>query len=270
MKLIRTSILQCIFSFRKGPCGTLLVVALLSFAIHGNAQVGEHRNDLAIGVNGGYLMSNVGFTPDVSQNYHGGVTGGLSVRYTCEKYFNTICSLYAELNYSALGWKENIVDINNKSAVYVQTGENMKYSRTINYVQVPLLAHLAWGKENKGFNFFLNLGPQFGYMLSESTNCNFDVQQELLNVKSETSTRSNTVMAQDTMSVENKFDYGIAGGIGLECSVPKVGHFLVEARYYYGLGNIFGSSKRDYFGKSNYGNVVVKASYLFDLMKTQK
>ena len=27
------------------------------------AQIGDHRNELAIGVNGGYVMSNVGFTP---------------------------------------------------------------------------------------------------------------------------------------------------------------------------------------------------------------
>jgi len=35
------------------------------------------------------------------------------------------------------------------------------------------------------------------------------------------------------------------------------------------LGNIYGSSKKDYFGKSNYGNIVVKATYLFDIIKTK-
>ena len=56
----------------------------------------------------------------------------------------------------------------------------------------------------------------------------------------------------------------------MEYSVPRVGHFLLEARYYYGLGNIYGASKRDYFGKSNFGNIVVKLSYLFDITKTRK
>ena len=77
------------------------------------------------------------------------------------------------------------------------------------------------------------------------------------------------VVAQDTMAVKNKLDYGIALGLGAEYSIPKVGHFLVEARYYYGLGNIYGSSKRDYFGKSNYGQIVIKASYLFDITRTK-
>jgi hypothetical protein len=67
------------------------------------------------------------------------------------------------------------------------------------------------------------------------------------------------------MSIKNKFDYGIAAGLGLEYSIPRVGHFLLEGRYYYGLGNIFGDSKRDYFSKSNYGNIYVKLTYLMDI-----
>ena len=61
------------------------------------------------------------------------------------------------------------------------------------------------------------------------------------------------------------FEYSL----GMEYSNRQVGHFLLEARYYYGLGNIYGSSKKDFFGKSNYGNIVVKATYLFDIVRTK-
>ena len=71
------------------------------------------------------------------------------------------------------------------------------------------------------------------------------------------------------MAVEKKFDYGIAGGIGLEFSNRKLGHFMIEGRYYYGLGNIYGNSKSDYFGRSNFGQIVIKATYLFDLVRTK-
>ena len=71
------------------------------------------------------------------------------------------------------------------------------------------------------------------------------------------------------MPIEKKFDYGIAAGVGMEYSIPKVGHFLLEGRYYYGLGNIYGLSKKDFFGKSNHGQIVVKASYLFDITRTK-
>ena len=75
------------------------------------AQIGAYRNNFSIGFNGGYVLSNVGFNPRVDQGYHGGPTGGLSFRYVSEKYFNTICSIYAEVNYASLGWKQDIRDL---------------------------------------------------------------------------------------------------------------------------------------------------------------
>ena len=38
------------------------------------AQVGEYRTDLAVGVNGGYVMSNVAFVTKVPQKMLGGLT----------------------------------------------------------------------------------------------------------------------------------------------------------------------------------------------------
>ena len=78
------------------------------------AQVGEYRTDFAVGVNGGYVLSNVGFTPDVPQKMLGGLTGGLTFRYTCEKYFKSVCAIVAEVNIAQVGWKEKIEDIKNQ------------------------------------------------------------------------------------------------------------------------------------------------------------
>ena len=242
-----------------------IISAILSIVpVAMTAQIGEHRNDLAIGFNGGLNMSSVSFTPKVSQAKLNGITGGLSVRYICEKYFSTVCSLYGEINYSQMGWKEDIVDVNDMPVINTATGLPEEYSRTVNYIQVPLMAHLAWGREQKGFAFFVNLGPQFGIYMSESTKTNFDFSDR------NAADRVNPVCAQDTMAVENKFDYGIAAGAGIEFSHPKVGHFLLEGRYYYGLGNIYGDSKRDYFGSSNFGTITVKLAYLFDIVRTRR
>ena len=242
-----------------------IISAILSIVpVAMTAQIGEHRNDLAIGFNGGLNMSSVSFTPKVSQAKLNGITGGLSVRYVCEKYFSTVCSLYGEINYSQMGWKEDIVDVNDMPVINTATGLPEEYSRTVNYIQVPLMAHLAWGREQKGFAFFVNLGPQFGIYMSESTKTNFDFSDR------NAADRVNPVCAQDTMAVENKFDYGIAAGAGIEFSHPKVGHFLLEGRYYDGLGNIYGDSKRDYFGSSNFGTITVKLAYLFDIVRTRR
>ncbi len=71
------------------------------------------------------------------------------------------------------------------------------------------------------------------------------------------------------MPIEKKLDYGIAAGLGVELSLRHVGHFLLEGRYYFGLGNIYGNTKRDYFAKSNYQNIVIKATYLFDIIQSK-
>jgi hypothetical protein len=84
------------------------------------------------------------------------------------------------------------------------------------------------------------------------------------------SDRVSSIVSQDTMAVENKFDYGITAGVGLEYSNPHIGHILLEGRYYYGLGDMYGNSKRDYFGRSNFSNIIIKVTYLFDIMKTKK
>ena len=244
------------------------------------AQVGEYRTDFALGVNGGYLMSNISFVPKVPQSMLGGVTGGLSARYTCEKYFNSICAVVAEFNYAQIGWKENILDMNDKPVpLHTDPSQNLSYTRKMTYVQVPLLARMGWGRERNGFQAFIHLGPQFGMFLSEKTESNFDVHDPAFNPKVDDKgyyspdylygdKRASQVVAQDSMAVENKFDYGIAGGIGLEFSHRKLGHFLIEGRYYYGLGDIYGNSKKDYFGRSNLNNIVIKLTYLFDISKT--
>lgn len=225
------------------------------------AQIGEHRNTLSVGVSGGYNLTTVRFTPKVVQSMKGGLTGGLAMRYTVEKYFSTIASIAAEVNYGQLGWKEDIRDLNDQPVINAVTGVAEQYERTINYIQVPIMAHLAWGRENRGVNFFVNAGPQFGVYLSESTKSNFEWDKRNM------ADRANSICAQDTMAVENKFDYGIAAGAGIEFANPKVGRFLLEGRYYYGLGNIYGDSKRDYFGSSNFGTITIKLTYLFDITR---
>lgn len=241
-----------------------IISLLMLFPLSSLAQVGEHRNDLAIGVNGGYMLSNVGFVPKVNQTFHGGYTGGLSLRYVCEKYFNSICSIYAELNYAQMGWKEDILDREDQPVINEETQQAESFSRTLNYVQLPIFARLGWGREQKGVQFFFQAGPQLGYYLSDKVTKNFELD------KRNSWKRANDEVHQDTMAVENKLDYGIAAGIGMEYSFPKLGHFMLEARYYYGLGNIYKDTKRDYFGKSNNSSIIVKLTYLFDLKKTKQ
>ena len=258
------------------------VLAALAFACcpwlltTAQAQIGEYRNDLAIGLNAGLAMSSVSFVPNIPQDQYMGHTAGLTVRYTAEKYFNSICAVVAEVNYAQIGWKERIWDADDNPVVNDATSEAEAYSRIINYVQVPVFARMGWGRERQGLQAFFQIGPQVGYLLRERTDANFDLDHpnvfdRISNVSGPDVELEGQVYHFSNMyhmQVENKFDYGIAGGLGLEFSHRRLGHFLLEGRYYFGLGNIYGNTKRDYFAKSNIQNIVVKFSYLFDITRT--
>ena len=228
----------------------ILTLGTLTAAV---AQIGEHRSILAVGGGAGVSIGNVDFDPTIKQKSLLGPTFGVTMRYTCEKYFSTVCALQVELNYAVLGWKENVM--NSASEPLPDT-----YERKIRYVQLPLLARLGWGREQRGLMFYVLAGPQFGYCLGNSVS-----KSDTWTLNSEGNPdRPNNVYQQYTLDPQRKFDYGLTGGMGLELSTA-VGHFMLEGRYYFGLQDLYNNSKKDPFSRSAYRSIVVKCSYLFDL-----
>ena len=173
------------------------IIALLSFlclsaGIPVHAQLQDQRHNLAIGINGGVNLSSVSFEPSIKEKTFLTPSFGVTIRYISERYLKMFCGIQAEINYSQRGWKENIDD-----------GTGDTYQRSMNYVEVPLMAHLAFGKDKGyGARFVLNLGPQIGYLLGESEK------------KSEAwhpNERPSGVIWQYGKMAESKFDYGIVG-----------------------------------------------------------
>ena len=111
--------------------------------------------------------------------------------------------------------------------------------------------------------FYVEAGPQVGFYLGDKGHKGGLFNDSTLNL------RPGQVNQQYDMPVKNKFEYGITAGAGLEVNT-KIGHFLLEGRYYYGLSDIFGNGKKDVFGRSANGTIVVKASYLFDIVRTRR
>lgn len=218
-----------------------LLGLLLIFYLPTYSQIGELYNNWAIGINGGVNLNKVSFesSPRIKQKYLIGPTGGVTVRYISEKYFAMICGIQMELNYAQRGWSEDTEE------------KPYSYSRTMNYFEVPLLAHLAFGKD-RGVQFFVNAGPQMGYLISEKE-------------KREGQWESYSAEQYGKIA-ENKFDYGIVGGGGLEIRTGA-GHFLLEGRYYFGLADFFNSTKKDYFSRSAHTTISVRLTYLFDIVK---
>lgn len=222
----------------------LALATALTLPLH--AQVGEQRHNFALGINGGINLNSVSFTPSVQQQNLMGITGGITARYISEKYFKMICGAQLEINFSQHGWSEHYQD-------YPTLG----YTRTMNYVEIPFLAHLAFGKE-RGVQFFIHAGPQIAFLLSNSHTIEGDWES--------VSSSTNIVTEQHDKPIDNTFDYGITGGAGLEIRT-KAGNFIVEGRYYYALSDFYNSTTSDYFSRSAHGTITAKITYLFDISK---
>ena len=225
---------------------TLLISILLlgGWVVASYAQVGEQRYNFSVGVNGGININSVSFSPSVQQGSLMAPTGGITLRYISEKYFGMICGAQLELNYSQQGWSE-----------FYEDYPDLSYTRKMNYVNIPFLAHLAFGKENRGLQFFINAGPQIGFLLSDSHTISGNWEDYTV-----------IIVEQHDAPIDNKFDYGITGGAGVELRT-KIGHFQVEGRYYYALSDFYSTTKKDYFSRAAHGVISVKVAYLFDLMK---
>jgi hypothetical protein len=218
----------------------LTTIIAIVLAIATKAQIEEPRNIFELGVAGGLNLSSMEFQPTVRQFRLQGAGGGISMRYTSEKYFSMICAAQLEVNFSQRGWEEDFDDKTKNS-----------YSRCLNYVEIPFMAHLAFGKEPHGLQFFVNLGPQIGFLLDDSEKYEGEWAIE---------SRPSATQVIYGKEIDNRFDYGIVGGAGLELKT-KAGNFFIEGRYYYGLGDIFNNSKTDDFGRSANTTISARIGY---------
>jgi hypothetical protein len=157
-----------------------------------------------------------------------------------------ICALQGELNYVQLGWTEDIT-----------TGTGT-YKRNLNYLQMPILVNLGFGKERGGVKGCILAGPHLGFCLGENEvkSGEFD---DLLPRQIELHDKA----------IEKKFDYGITLGLGMDISTKNGHHFTLEGRYGLSLSNIFKSTKQDTFSRSANNVITVKVAYLFDILKTR-
>lgn len=228
---------------------TLLLFLSTLFICQLSAQVGDPRRDVAVGISGGYALNQVSFSPHVSQGMHGGMMMGVMVRYTCEKYFSMICAVQGELNYMQLGWKEDI------------TTSTDTYSRNVNYLQMPLLVNIGFGRERGGVKGYIVAGPHLGYCIGDSEERGGEWSEESLSKRFR--------KEQYDKEIEKKFDYGITAGAGMDVSTRSGHHFTLEARFGLSLSNIFNSTKQDTFSRSANNTVTIKFAYLFDILKSK-
>lgn len=215
-------------------------------ALTGYAQR-EYSPNFSIGAKGGATLSRMSFAPEVHQKMVQGLTLGITARYHEEKLFGLI----GEVNLTQRGWREDFAR---------DEAPQFDYSRRLTYVQIPLLTHIYFGPER--VKFFFNLGPEIGFMINDKITANFDYEKYGSLDGFPQGYRTNE---QLNKPIENKFDYGIAGGAGVEFFINKRNSILLEGRYYFGLGNVYKATKRDFFAASRTSSIEITIGYLFRL-----
>ena len=201
------------------------------------------RNNLSVGVKGGISLSRMNFQPSVSQRLITGMVMGASVRYIEENHFGLI----GEINLEQRGWNEDFKPL-----------EGYSFKRQFTYVQVPLLTHIYFGSDRA--RFFVNAGPEIGFMIGDKTSSNFDYENA---AAIEEITSSYRKIEQYILPVERKFDYGISASLGMEVSVAPKHAINVEGRFYYGLNDVFSNRKSDPFQGSSAMSIMITMGYNF-------
>jgi len=175
------------------------------------AQTNEGSSGAQFGVKGGVNFSNL-YTEEVKDN---NVLTSFNVGVFATLPINNFLAIQSELLYSRKGAK---LEYDNAFTV-----GSAKFQ--LNYIEVPVLLRV-----NITNNLNIHAGPYFAYLIdaqvkNESDSGNFDFEESYNN---------------DDF---NKFDYGLAGGIGFDFE-----SFGIGARYNYGLNTV--GKERTILGQS--------------------
>lgn len=221
-------------------CSLVAAVCVTVFGLPSLKAETHYKPHISVGAHAGVGISRMSFSPSVPQSWLVGPQFGGQIRYAEEK----IVGVMAELNVAGRGWKETFED-----------NPGLSYSRSLYYITLPIMTHVNFGTTRA--KCFFNIGPEFGVMFASHTASNFDYKNpgDLL-----PGTRR---VNQMSMKVSNYFDYGITAGLGGEYYLKPKQAVYLEARFYFGLGNIFPSTKADEFSASRSMALTFNVGYNF-------
>lgn len=136
---------------------------------------------------------------------------------TYEMNLGDILSIQPELLYTQLGGKNT----------YNVLGTNTESSYRINYLELPVLAKVKFGNENReSTGFYLAAGPWLGYALSGK-------QRFLSTANGATVLDIDRKYTFDDADDTKRLNYGMIGAAGV-----SFGRAVLDLRYNYGFNNL--------------------------------
>ncbi|UFH45558.1 PorT family protein [Flavobacterium galactosidilyticum] len=184
-----------------------LIFASLALGLMSISGIQAQEKTASFGFKGGLNFSNL-YTDQVDDNnVLTGFNAGLYAKFPVAKGI----AIQPEISYTTKG----------AELVYNNAFANGTAKFNVNYIEVPVLLVM-----NITDNFNVHVGPYAAYMVSGKTE-----------------TDSNIFSSQNQLDTNdfNKFDAGIAGGLGVDLDALNFG-----VRYNYGLTNV--GKERNYAG----------------------
>ncbi|WP_341904817.1 porin family protein [Fluviicola taffensis] len=199
------------------------ILIALSFVFFGTTTSLHAQNSMFdLGLEGGpnlstILVSSTLFDFDPQPAVFG--SGGFIFQYN----FKNFLSLKTGISYQRKGYQLKDLLFTDNSGNQIGTGTT---SSRLDYLTFPILVKASFGKK---VNFFVNAGPYIGYLLQKTDRTKFD---------------GSTTTFKDDLSINgmNRWDFGVAGGIGIAIPIRTFWVISIEARNYSGLLDIAKSS----------------------------
>jgi hypothetical protein len=188
--------------FMAGAALLLTVIGTSKVSAQEQQTVTEKSLSPKFGIKAGLNLTNM-YVQDVSdEKMKAGLTAGVYAKLPLAKGF----SIQPELLYSNKGAKETYDN-------FIE-GEG-EYRFNLHYIELPVLAVINVAK-----NFNIHAGPYISYL----------VAADIKDLNDDGTIEDITELKADNF---NRFDYGLAGGIGVD-----IQNFTIGARYNYGLKEI--------------------------------
>lgn len=225
----------------------LIAVPFVFFGINSSLHAQNSMFDL--GLEGGpnlstMLISSTLFDFDPQPAVFG--SGGFIFQYN----FKNFLSLKTGISYQRKGYQlKDIPFADQNGNILSNTATS---SSRLDYLTFPILVKASFGKK---VNFFVNAGPYVGYLLQKSD-------------RLKTGSSSSTSTDDFSYSGINRWDFGIAGGVGIAIPIRTFWVISVEARNYSGLLDIASSSNTKWL--TNTTDLRVGVAYKLGFYKDEK
>ncbi|MDR2911053.1 MAG: PorT family protein [Bacteroidales bacterium] len=188
----------------------LIIISLTVFCILFSTAIFAQKSKTEFGIKGGINLARINGGVSDIHNLRPGIHAGMFA----ERIFNNFIGIQGELLYSMMGNRES-----GSSFIYESNTDKYKYTAKNDYIVLPVLAKLYVAKR-----LSLDLGSQFGYMISSKT------KRSINNVES----------SGDSYSSYEKFDVAIAVGLSYKIS----NRFSVSGRCNIGLIELYDSMNK--------------------------